>query len=311
MFKKSIIAIILLILLTKISSAKESLNASEIAQNCYSVHWHKQALLDLAKRNFAIENQLERSELARQLLKCLAISDGRIRDGVAFAGLSSWLRANKLPVEVHSAMFESLIKHFAAQTHDENGVYQPFIALVLAELARVDRKSPYLTPEQMQQLVIKSTAYMVNIKDYRAFDNIVGWRHNVAHTADIFLQLALNPAINKEQLTMMLNAIGQQALAQNTHFYTYGEPERLATALLYILLQKQHSEKDWKNWLQKYITPAPMTDWQQVYISQQGLAKLHNARALLGAIFVLIADSKNEQLQVLKPALVEALDNLP
>lgn len=311
MFKKSIVVILMLTLLTQISSAKASLNARSIAQHCYSANWHKQALVDLAKRNFAIKSELERSELAIQLLKCLAIPDGRIRDGVAFTGLSSWLRANKLPVEVNRAMFESLIKYFGAQTDDENGVYQPFIALVLAELARVDRKSPYLAPEQIQQLVVKSTVYMANIKDYRAFDDIVGWRHNVAHTADIFLQLALNPAINKEQLTMMLNAIGQQALAQNTHFYTYGEPERLATALLYIFLQKQHNEKDWKTWLQSYITPAPMTDWQQMYTSQQSLAKLHNARVLLGAIFVLIADSNNDQLKMLKPALVEALDNLP
>jgi len=317
-FNKSIVAFILSIVLTQVSTAKtqvntesDHVNANSIAQQCYSAKWNKQKLLGLAEQNFIIENELERAELAMQLLHCLAIPQPEIRDGVAFAGLSKWLRGDKLSRDVHHLMFTTLIENFGAEINDENGVYQPFVALVLAELARVDRKSPYLSLEQRDLLVSKSTAFMSNTNDYRGFDEVIGWRHNVAHTADIFLQLALNPAINKAQLTQMLNAIGEQVLAKNTHFYIYGEPERLSTALLYILLKNQHSEQDWQRWLQRYITPSPLKSWQQVYTSQQGLAQLHNARAFLGAVFASIADSNNEKLKMLKPALVNAFDNLP
>ena len=292
-------------------ASTDTVNASAIASQCYSEKWPKQTLLTLAKDNFEIENDLERSNLAMQLLNCLAVSESDIRDGVAFTGLSSWLRNSKLPANVYEKMFNELFNNFAQKTVDEHDVYQPFVALVLSELARVDRKTPYLTDEQRQFLVDRSAAYLVNTKDYRGFDNVVGWRHSIAHTADLFLQLSLNPAIKKEQLTSMLNAIGEQVLAKNEHFYIYGESKRLLVPLLYIFLQEQHSEEDWQRWLKQYINPAPLSNWQQAFSSQQGLAKLHNARQFLNAMFVMIADSKNAQLQMLKAELTNTLKTLP
>ena len=293
------------------AASAQSINANNLVSQCYTSEWNQQTLLDLAKQDFDIEDDIERDKLALQLLNCLAVPQSNIRDGVAYAGLSAWLRANKLSQNTYQVMFEKLLSDFAQETIDDNQVYQSFIALMLAELVRVDRKTPYLTVEQRELLVVKSAEYMLNITDYRGFDDVVGWRHNVAHTADLFLQLALNPAINKKQLSIMLEAIGQQVLPKNGHFYTYGEPKRLVMPLLYIFLQEQHTEQDWKSWLKKHITHAPSTNWQQAYTSQQGLAKLHNAREFLNAMFVLIADSKNIQLQMLKPGLTSAIKSLP
>ncbi len=315
MLNQAIVMVIIWGLLTQKVFAYEAIgvdktvNANTIAQQCYTAKWPEKALLDLAKQEFEIDNDGERHGLALQLLNCLANPKADIRDGVAFTGLSSWLRNDKLTRDLHQEMFITLLENFGAKTVDNAAVYQPFVALLLSELARVDRKQPYLAPQQRALLVAKSTDYMVNINDYRGFDDTVGWRHNVAHTADIFLQLALNPEITTEQLTAMLDAIGQQVLPDE-HFYRYGEPKRLATALLYILLQQEHNTQNWQNWLQSYITPKPINDWQNTYISQVGLAKRHNASAFLSALFVIIADSNNEQLKQLKPALVESLKAL-
>jgi hypothetical protein len=290
-------------------ASHESLNAKSIAAKCYSAQWHRQALFSLAKRNFEIEHDSERNELALQLLNCLASPEGGIRDEIAFTGLSSWLREDKLLLGTYRTMFEKLLYDFGQKTIDDNQVYQPFVVLMLSELARVDRKHPYLTAVQRELLVVKSTQYMANITDYRGFDDIVGWRHNVAHTADLFLQLALNPEISKDQLSNILNAIGQQILPKAEHFYIYGEPKRLVMPVLYIYLRGEHTEQDWINWLQQYISPIPLLNWQQAYTSQRGLAKLHNAREFLNTMFVLIADSENTQLQILKPALIKQLSH--
>lgn len=297
--------------ITTSHASADIVNAHAIATQCYSEKWPKQTLLTLAKDNFEVESELERNNLALQLMNCLAVSESDIRDGVAFTGLSAWLRNEKLSSDVYKKMFNELFKNFARKTLDEHDVYQPFVALVLSELARVDRKTPYLTDEQRQSLVDKSAAYLVNTKDYRGFDNVVGWRHSIAHTADLFLQLSLNPAIKKEQLTSMLNAIGDQVLAKNEHFYIYGESKRLLMPLLYIFLKEHHNEEDWQRWLKQYINPAPLTSWQQAFSSQQGLAKLHNARQFLNAMYVIIADSKNAQLQMLKAELTNTLKTLP
>ncbi|MFQ3250815.1 MAG: hypothetical protein ACI9O6_002655 [Glaciecola sp.] len=302
-------------LLKKASKDKSTFStnktAEQIAKLCFSSKWDKEALLLIAERGFAIENDSERNNLAKQLVNCLAVPDPKVRDDVAYFGLSKWLRAKELSVDSKHVIFTELIENFGKPIPDEHDVYQAFVALVLSEFARADRKSPYLSDKQRELLVAKSTEYMVNITDYRGFDEVVGWRHKVAHTADIFLQLALNPALKKEQLTRLLNAIGEKIIPHDVHFYTYGEAERLAKPLIYIFLQGQHNSDDWQNWLKRYITPVPFDDWQQVFSSQQGLARLHNARAFLTTIFVFIADSKNEQLIMLKPALINALDSLP
>lgn len=311
MFKSSTFVVLWLILVSSMSVASSEVSQVKHLSSCYSKNWQVKTWLNLAKKNFAIKSNNEREYLAKKLLYCLADTNPKIRDGVAFSGLSIWLRSNKLSIDLQNLMFNKLINEFGDNTGDENGIYQPFVALVLAELARADRKRPYLTSEQRAMLVTKSSQYMVNINDYRGFDSTIGWRHNIAHTADLFLQLALNPAITKLQLSSMMDAIGQQVLAKQNHFYIYGEPERLARAMIYILLQNKHSGQAWQNWLNVNITQAANTPWQKAYTSQQGLAKLHNARAFLNAMFLTIADSSNEHLQRLKPALIDAIAKLP
>lgn len=298
------------VVFSRIAHAKQvtvSIDANIIATQCYSSTWQRKDLLALAQRDFMIEDKEQRDALALQLLNCLASADGKVRDGVAYSGLTKWLRADMFSHAQYQSMFSLLIAHFNESTHDVNDVYQPFVALMLAELARVDRKSPYLSVQQRELLVSKSTAFMHQTNDYRGFETGIGWRHRIAHNADLFLQLSLNPAITKEQLTRMLNAIGQQVLAGDNHFYIYGEPKRLAMPLLYIFLREQHNEQDWQAWLAKYITPAPLKKWQMAYSSQQGLSRLHNAQAFLNTVHTLIADSENKTLVLLKPALVKTL----
>lgn len=289
------------------TQATTSIDANIFATQCYSSTWQRKDLLALAQRGFTVEDKEQRDLLAMQLLNCLASADGEIRDGVAYSGLTKWLRADMISQSKIQTMFSLLISHFNESTQDINEVYQPFVALMLAELARVDRKSPYLTSQQRELLVSQSTAFMRETIDYRGFEAGIGWRHRIAHNADLFLQLSLNPAITKAQLTRMLNAIGQQVLASDNHFYIYGEPKRLAMPLLYIFLREQHSEQEWQAWLAKYITPAPLKNWQTVYSSQQGLSRLHNAQAFLNTLHMLIAESENKTLVLLKPALRNAI----
>lgn len=91
MFKKSRVAFLLRMLLPQVRTANEDINANSVAQQCYLLTWSELALLELAKRNFDIKSDAERSELAIQLLKCLAVPDARIRDGVAFYRSFEWV----------------------------------------------------------------------------------------------------------------------------------------------------------------------------------------------------------------------------
>ena len=55
------------------------------------------------------------------------------------------------------------------------------------------------------------------------------------------------------------------------------------------------------------IDVQPLNVWGDAYKSQSGLAKLHNTRQFLLEVNALLAQSKNEFLQSIKPDIEQAL----
>jgi len=289
---------------------KTMINAEQVNTQCQTGKWHKSSFAQLKENNFVLESQKEKEALALQLLNCLASPDPEIRDGFAFEILSHWLRGGQLSNVVHGQMFEYLTNVIASEVNDPNGVYQSFSMLMLSEVARVDRKKPYLSNEQRNYLVNVGSDYFSNLKDYRGFSDKVGWRHGIAHSSDLMLQLALNPAITKTQLDKMLNALASQIAANQQHAYIHGESKRMAMAVIYIFLTKEYSADDWQLWLTKATNASPLSDWQSAYKSEAGLIKLHNTQSFVYALYATIKPSKNETLVSMIPALENAIKGI-
>lgn len=312
LFMKKIPIMLSCMLLTSFSSAsvtaeKNTIKAANVASLCQTASYDKKALLSLKKQKFLIKNNQEKFTVAKQLLHCLASPDPVLRDEIAFTGLSQWLRANDFNADFYLAMFTTLTEVISAEVTDEYGVYQPFAMLMLSEVARVDRKSPFLNDVQRDHLVTVGTDFLKLIEDYRGYDSTIGWRHSVAHTADLMLQLSLNPAIKKTHLDNMLSAISGQVVAKNHHFYIYGEAKRLAMPVIYTFLNDVYTIENWQIWLDELTASAPLKSWGEAYSSQQGLSKLHNTQSFLFAFYALIKNSQNERLAQMVPALEEAI----
>lgn len=284
-----------------------AINAKEITEKCESSIWDKKRFIALESNQFQVEDSNIKNQLALQLLNCLASPDSFLRDKVAFTGLSQWLRKEELSAGTVQTMFTTLMNVIQSQVVDENNVYQSFSVLTLAEVARVDRIKPFLSEQQRQNVVNSGAQLLKNTSDYQGFDKKVGWHHQVAHAADLMLQLALNDKINKQQLAILLDALTVQINAKHEHFYIYGEPKRFALPTVYIFLNDLYSTEDWSNWLEKLTSPAPFANWQDMYFSQEGLSKRHNTGGFLNTFYALIAKSKNDKLISMLPALEQAM----
>ena len=166
--------------------------------------------------------------------------------------------------------------------------------------------------EDEADIVRKTGAdYLVSVRDYRGFDAGQGWRHGVAHGADLLMQLALNPALDRAQLDRILAAVATQVAPAGEHAYTYGEPERLARPVIFVLKRGLHDDVAWSLWLQGVVAPAPMADWSGAFGSQAGLAKRHNTRAFLLALYAGLQEGGDEALRARVPAVVDALRKVP
>lgn len=311
MLKKLLICLLLITTALSVGAkaaahSNDEIQANQLVKACLTPKWPREKLLALKKQKFHIASTEEREQLARHLLNCLASPDAELRDSIAFEGLSTWLRTEQLSHAIRKDMFNGLLNAVSKKVNDNYGVYQPFAVLVLAELARVDRLEPYLTAEERGLLVNVALNYLNELRDYRGFEDNIGWRHGVAHSADLLLQLSLNKQINKVQLDNMLIAIANQ-VSPLEHFYVYGEPKRLAMPVAYIFLRGEHQLTDWQEWLTTITDPTPFASWQDMYSNQAGLVKLHNTRAFLNNFYIAINASKNDTLVKMKPALAQAI----
>ncbi len=272
---------------------------------CPPLGWDRARLDALKAAEFEIADAGERSALAVAITACLASGDPAMRDGIAYAALTQMLRGDQLDDGTKRALLADLTAKLSAP--DAHGVGQSFAALALAEVARADRIKAYLTEEERVKLLVDAQHWFINISDYRGFSDEEGWRHAVAHGADLLMQLVLNPLVDAEGLRLIVSAVGVQ-VAPSGHAYVHGESERLARPILFAASRGAMNETEWTAWLAEISTPK---DADAVYASEAGLNWRHNTQTFLQALYVnavLGSDAKDD---VLRPGLEAALKAMP
>jgi hypothetical protein len=257
-----------------------------------------------------VRSAKDRHAAALLLVKCLGDADPKVRDALAFEGLSAVMRSGALEQRTLTQLKSDLLAQVARP--DGSAILGSFSALTLSEIARTDRIKPWMLDADRQELVDAAAAFLEGVKDYRAFSNDGGFVHAVAHGADFVLQLALNPAIAKPQLDRLLAAIATQVAPQDPHVaYWAGEPDRLARAVIFIAQRKLHADAEWKAWFETMMRPAPLASWEVAFTSEGGIRKRHNARAFLLSVFAAATTTEDAGIQRLAAPARDSLKLLP
>lgn len=277
-----------------------------VAAGCPPDGQDRPGLLALKAGGFVMPDGTLRQALALALVDCLADPDPALRDGVAYEALSTWLRADALDRGTRQALLERLLPMLRPEARDPDGFGAPFAALVLSEVARTDRIAAWMTPAQRVALVDAAAGYVEGVRDYRGFDDAQGWRHGVAHGADLLMQLALNPALDKPQLDRILVAVASQ-VAPSTHAYVHNESERLVRPVLFVLQRGLHDDAEWSAWVARISAPAPLASWSEAYASEAGLARRHNLRQFLFVLYAMLRETDKPTLETRVPPVLAAL----
>lgn len=302
---------ILNVVIGAIAAAAIHLPVAHAANACEPLGMSKTELQALKAAKFEIADEEERERFVFALVDCLAAPDPELRDKIAYEAYVALLRGEQLQPQAVRRLGGDLIAILQKEKSDPGGFEKPFAALVLAEVARTDRVGDTLNDESRQALVDAAAAYLTSVADYRGFDDAEGWRHGVAHTADLAMQLALNPKTSAAQLRSLKGAIATQITPDTAHFYIYGEPERLARPILFMAMSEAFAGEEWERWFAALADPAPLENWGEAYESNLGLARLHNLKAFGQAIYVNAAASENEKIKVLVSPALELLRALP
>lgn len=276
---------------------------------CSPLSMDRADLEALKAGGFRIDEKKDRERFARELVDCLGDPDPAVRDGLAYEGLVTLLRGGALDAGAMKDLHARLTASLRAAP-DPGGFRRPFAALALAEIARADRISPFLSEKARTSFVADAAAYMISIGDYRGFVDGEGWRHGVAHGADWLMQLALNPRIGRAELDLIEGAIAAQ-VAPGAHAYIHGESARLARPLLLAARREEMAGRDWADYFRMLSDPAPLADWNSAFGSEEGLTRLHNLKAFLAAAHFGATTSGEAALVPLGTASRQALSALP
>lgn len=279
---------------------------AESFASCEPLDLQRHELIEWRTDRFATDDP---QRAALELLPCLADSDPFLRDSIGYEGLTVLLRGEKVSAATRRlliARLEAMMRY-----REEDGFAAPFAALALSEVVRTDRIYAFLDDRERAALVSTAASYLHGVSDYRGFIDGEGWRHGVAHGADLALQLTLNPGITGTQRQELLRAIATQITPDNGHAYVFGEPARLARPVLYAALSGSVEEAFWDTWFEALADPTPLASWAEVFASEPGLARLHNLRAFAQALFVGAVMSEEPSLQGLRLRARVLLEALP
>lgn len=243
------------------------------------------------------------------LIICLADPDPMIRDEAAFTLWSEGFRGKHVSPDLMRYAMQRL-SVILAGSDDDAGFRRTFAALALSEVARADRIEPYLTESELHELAEAGTTYLRGVTDYRGFTAGEGWRHGVAHGADLMLQLALNPRLSRPDADRLLAAIAAQVAPAASPYYIHGEPGRLAAPILYLARRPDIDDAAWAAWFRS-LHPDTGARWRDAYAGDAGLAAVHNSTAFASAIHVSASESKDPQMRRLAPLAVELIRALP
>ena len=167
-----------------------------------------------------------------------------------------------------------------------------------------------MTQDERVALVEAAAHYLETLRDYRGFDTREGWRHGVAHDADLLMQLALIPALQEPQLQRILAAVASQMPPPVEHFYIYGEPQRLARPLLFVAQRGVLDEAGWTAWFAARVATLgsdPAVAWRD----QAWLARRHALMTFLQAVYVEADAGGDARLAPLRAGVLEALKAMP
>jgi len=250
------------------------------ADTCLPSDYSMSQLLEIRRTGFVVESDQQRNALAITLAGCIADPDPALRDGLAYEGISAWLRGRDLTAETIDALYDTLSAKLTGDA-DPGGFQKPFAALLLSEVARTDRIGDIFGASRRAELVALAANYLESVRDYRGFSETEGWRHGVAHGADFVLQLVLNANIHAAQIRRLMTAVSTQIAPAGEIFYHYSEPERLARAVFYAYRRGIVEDPYWQEWFEQVSGPQPLENWNVSHSSQAGLAKRHNTLAFL------------------------------
>lgn len=217
----------------------------------------KEKLQALAQEDFHLARREELAELIPAMLKHIGSTDSELRDDLIYTAFDAWILGE--PV-LDSDQVRGLLPVILDEEHlrfklgeqDTDSVFtRTFSVLVLPLLLIRHRPQPVFSDAEIHTIHRQVCDYLTQEKDRRGFVPGKGWAHGVAHAADALDDLAECAELTPDDLLEILGVI-RRAVCAHSLYYTCGEEERLATAVITVLKRKLVPDAELIAWVEGF-----------------------------------------------------------
>ena len=219
----------------------------------------KRRLIDLMRNEWILPNDIDVSSLVDEMLKALASIDSDLRDRLTATGFYKLVHSEKISDEKCQFLLAELIseRHMLCglgNEEDDTVFNRSFSAIVANDLISYDKilDRRIFTDDEIKSVLSVVLKCIKEEKDLRAFDDIKGWAHAIAHFGDILATLAEDSAIGHYELTEILYAI-KDKICIDYYCYISDEDIRLADAVSKIIQREIITEKEFSVWIASFL----------------------------------------------------------
>ena len=249
--------------------------------------YSKEFWLSITKNSYAPPEGASVPDLARSLVALLGSPDPELRDEIGYSTLASWIYEKRLlsPDDMRpliQELLDNLGKEIGSVGTDAV-LQRSFSALVLSVVVARDNAAPFLKENEFRRILQGALSYADSEKDLRGYDPQKGWVHSAAHTADLLKFLGRSRYLTTPDQAAILSAIRRKLRSADVVF-SFGEDERLARAVLSIIVRSDFDANNFHEWLASCKPTQPRTARPQ--ISQS--VEYQNSKNILAKLDVLL-----------------------
>jgi hypothetical protein len=200
----------------------------------------KTRLLTFANEDSQLPDPKEMDILIPAMLEHIGTLDPELRDNLIYPCFGRWiLQENIIPDAQCRSILDTALddQHllFRLGDVDTDSVFtRAFSALLIPLLLIKNRKTPYLTREEVFHTKDRLLCMIRGEKERRGYVEVKGWAHAVAHASDALDDLAQCVEFGADDLRDMLAALSTFIL-DNPSAYGCGEDQRMVTPVIAIL----------------------------------------------------------------------------
>ncbi|BEL03976.1 hypothetical protein Q0Z83_021670 [Actinoplanes sichuanensis] len=179
-----------------------------------------------------------------QLCTMLTSADPTVRDQQAYTILSTWVRRGDL--DDHLADLGGDLTAMFGHTQVQARAFAP---LVLAAVVDRDSVIGVVDPDRLRGWRDEFVAWWIAEADIRGWDERLGWLHAIAHGADLAGALGSSPRLTGGELADLLTVVARRMTALTDYRYAQMEEDRLARAIVAILMRERLDAASATGWL--------------------------------------------------------------